>query len=95
MSAASAAQINGRCRAVARLIAAVLCHCPRPISERAEANWERALGSQIRNLEIIEPDASDYAKTAARYFADTYDGNPGQDGRPVGPALQVLWVQSW
>jgi len=36
------------------------------ISERAEANWERAFGSQIRNLEIIEPDASDYAKTAAR-----------------------------
>jgi len=33
---------------------------------RAEANWERAFGSQIRNLEIIEPDASDYAKTAAR-----------------------------
>jgi hypothetical protein len=24
-----------------------------------------------------------------------YDGNPGQDGRPAGPALQVLRVQSW
>jgi hypothetical protein len=28
-------------------------------------------------------------------FAINYDGNPDQDGRPAGPALQVLRMQSW
>jgi hypothetical protein len=27
--------------------------------------------------------------------AINYDGNPDQDGRPAGPVLQVLRVQSW
>jgi len=26
---------------------------------------------------------------SAQMIADNYDGNPGQDGRPAGPALQV------
>src|SRR6266436_7374601 len=34
------------------------------------------------------------ARSAAA-FAINYDGNPGQDGRPAGPALQVLRLQSW
>jgi hypothetical protein len=33
--------------------------------------------------------------TGRKAFAINYDGNPGQDGRLVGPALQVLRVQSW
>jgi hypothetical protein len=32
------------------------------------------------------------ARTA---FAINYDGNPDQDGRPAGPALQVSRLQSW
>jgi hypothetical protein len=28
-------------------------------------------------------------KSARAAFAINYDGNPGQDGRPAGPALQV------
>src|SRR6202035_1724714 len=34
-------------------------------------------------------------REARAAFAINYDGNPDQDGRPAGPALQVLRLQSW
>jgi hypothetical protein len=36
-----------------------------------------------------------HGREARAAFAINYDGNPDQDGRPTGPALQVLRLQSW
>jgi hypothetical protein len=36
-----------------------------------------------------------HGREARAAFAINYDGNPDQDGRPAGPALQVSRLQSW
>ena len=36
-----------------------------------------------------------HGEKRGRPFAINYDGNPGQDDRPAGPALQVSRAQSW
>ena len=41
------------------------------------------------------PYSRQQGREARAAFAINYDGNPDQDGRPAGPALQVLRLQSW
>jgi hypothetical protein len=69
----------------------------RPAAIRLNTTESRFEASLIRllqqNLPIAEvgPTRSPrrHGQVARAAFAINYDGNPGRDGRPVGPALQV------
>jgi hypothetical protein len=65
---------------------------PRILASRALAQVCRPLfqGRKYRCQRIRQ-----HGREARVAVAINYDGNPDQDGRPAGAALQVLRVQSW